>query len=471
MKVLFINPPSKNEIISCNPKIIKEERGCEPPLGILYLAGYLENHSQHKISVIDAQVEKLSYQELKQRIEKISPDIIGITAMTFTLIDVIKTVALVKEINPRVKVILGGPHAHIYPKETLQLDGVDFVVMGEGEKALLELINNIDQPNQLKDINNLAYKSNDQIVINKITEYNKNLNELPFPARHLVPYKRYRSILSGDNAITTMFTSRGCPYRCAFCDRPNMGKIFRSRSAENVVNEMEKCLEMGIDEIFIYDDTFTVDKQRVINICDEIIKRNLKFTWDVRARVDTVNEEVLRKLKQAGCVRIHYGVESGTEKILKVLNKGIHLDQVVKVFNLTKKIGISTFAYFMVGCPTETKENILETIKFAKKLNTDYVQITLFTPFPATKIYNDALKQGIIKNDYWLEFAKNPNSDFKTPYWDQELSQEELFNLINLAYRQFYLRPSFIIKSILDLKSINDFKKKAKAGFKIVFMR
>ncbi|MCG2809167.1 MAG: radical SAM protein, partial [Candidatus Portnoybacteria bacterium] len=270
---------------------------------------------------------------------------------------------------------------------------------------------------------------------------------------------------------TTMFTSRGCPYRCAFCDRPNMGKIFRSRSAENVVNEMEKCLEMGIDEIFIYDDTFTVDKQRVINICDEIIKRNLKFTWDVRARVDTVNEEVLRKLKQAGCVRIHYGVESGTEKILKVLNKGIHLDQVVKVFNLTKKIGISTFAYFMVGCPTETKENILETIKFAKKLNTDYVQITLFTPFPATKIYNDALKQGIIKNDYWLEFAKNPNSDFKTPYWDQELSQEELFNLINLAYRQFYLRPSFIIKSILDLKSINDFKKKAKAGFKIVFMR
>lgn len=471
MKVLFINPPSKNEIISCNPKIIKEERGCEPPLGILYLAAYLENHSQHKISVIDAQVEKLSYQELKQRIEKISPDIIGITAMTFTLIDVIKTVALVKEINPRVKVILGGPHAHIYPKETLQLDGVDFVVMGEGEKALLELINNIDQPNQLKDINNLAYKSNDQIVINKITEYNKNLNELPFPARHLVPYKKYRSILSGDNAITTMFTSRGCPYRCAFCDRPNMGKIFRSRSAENVVNEMEKCLEMGIDEIFIYDDTFTVDKQRVINICDEIIKRNLKFTWDARARVDTVNEEVLRKLKQAGCVRIHYGVESGAEKILKVLNKGINLDQVVKVFNLTKKIGISTFAYFMVGCPTETKEDILKTIKFAKNLNTDYVQITLFTPFPATKIYNDALEQGIIKNDYWLEFAKNPSPDFKTPYWDQELSQEELFNLINLAYRQFYLRPSFIIKSILDLKSINDFKKKAKAGFKIVFMR
>jgi len=471
MKVLFINPPNKNEILSCNPEIIKKERGYDPPLGILYLAAYLEKNSDHQIDIIDAQVEKLNYNQLTEKIKEISPDIVGITAMTFTLIDVIKVIEIVKKINSQIKIILGGPHAHIYPKETLDLSGVNFIVLGEGEKPLLELLNNIENLEKLKNIKNIAFKDNDQIVITECREYNKDLDELPFPARHLTPYKKYWSILSGDKMITTMFTSRGCPYQCTFCDRPNMGKSFRARSAKNVVNEMEECLKMGIKEIFIYDDTFTVDKERVINICNEIIKRKLNFVWDIRARVDTVNEQILKKLKQAGCARIHYGVESGTEKILKVLNKGIHLSQVKEVFDLTKKFGISTFAYFMIGCPTETKENILKTINFAKKLNTDFVQITLLTPFPATKIYNDALSQGIIKKDYWLEFAKNPKPNFKTKYWTEELSNEELFKFINYAYKQFYLRPNFILKTLKEINSFNDFIRKAKAGLKIIFMK
>ena len=471
MKVLFINPPNQNEIISCNPEIIKKERGYDPPLGILYLAAYLEKKSDHQISIIDAQVEKLNYEQLTGRIKEISPDVIGITAMTFTLIDVIKVIEIAKKINPQIKIILGGPHAHIYFKETLDIPGVDFVVLGEGEKPLLELLNNIGNPEELKKVKNLAFKYNDQIIITEYDEYNKSLDELPFPARHLIPYKKYWSILSGNKVITTMFTSRGCPYQCTFCDRPNMGKLFRARSAENVVNEIEECLKMGIEEIFIYDDTFTVDKQRVINICNEIIKRNLKFSWDIRARVDTVNQEILEKLKQAGCTRIHYGVESGTEKILKVLNKGINLNQIKEAFNLTKKIGISTLAYFIIGCPTETKEDILETIKFAKKLNSDFVQVTLLTPFPATKIYNDALSQGIIKEDYWLEFAKNPKPNFKTKYWTKELSNEELFGLLNYAYKQFYLRPNFILKTLKEISSFNDFIRKAKAGLKIILMK
>jgi len=471
MKVLFINPPSQNEIISCNPEIIKKERGYDSPLGILYLAGYLEKNSNHQISIIDAQVEKLDYSQLAGRIKRTSPDLVGITAMTFTLIDVIQVIETVKKIDSQIKIVLGGPHAHIYPKETLDIPGVDFVVLGEGEKPLLKLLENINNPEELKDINNIAFKDGDQTIITDCQDYNNNLDELPFPATHLIPYKKYWSILSGDRVITTMFTSRGCPYRCTFCDRPNMGKLFRARSAKNVVDEMEKRLEMGIEEIFIYDDTFTVDKQRVIDICDEIIKRRLKFSWDIRARVDTVNKEMLKKLKQAGCARIHYGVESGTEKILKVLNKGIHLDQIKEVFDLTKKAGISTFAYFIIGCPTETKEDILQTIKFAKKLNTDFVQITLLTPFPATKIYNDALEQGIIKKDYWLEFAQNPQSNFKTKYWTEELSNQELFKLINYAYKQFYLRPSFILKTIKEISSLKDFIRKARAGFKIIFMK
>jgi len=235
------------------------------------------------------------------------------------------------------------------------------------------------------------------------------------------------------------------------------------------VDEMALCVKMGIEEIFVYDDTFTVDRQRVIDICDEIQKRDLKFIWDIRARVNTVDEEILMALKEAGCERIHYGVEAGTEKILKILNKGIALDQALKVFKMTKKIGISTFAYFMIGAPEETKEDILASIEFAKKLNPDFVQVTTLTPFPATKIYLDALASGQIKSDYWLEFAKHPVRDFKTPHWTKILSEEELQKLSTRFYKEFYVRPGYILKQLTQVRSLNELIKKSKAGLKIIF--
>ncbi len=470
MKVLLINPPAINEILSCNPQIIKEERGYEPPLGLLYLAGYLEKYSCFDLKIIDAQVEKLSYQQLKEKIEKYQPNIVGLTAMTFTLLDVLATIKIVKEINPKTKVVLGGPHAQIYPQETINLQGVDYVVLGEGEITFYELLNNLDDVKKLRKIKGLVFKIGDEIVNAGQKSYIKNLDDLPFPPRRLIPFQKYFSLLAKKNPITTMFTSRGCPYQCAFCYRPNMGRYFRYRSGKNVVDEMEECLKMGIQEIFIYDDTFSVIRQRVFDICDEITKRKLNFSWDIRTRVDTVDEAMLKKLKQAGCARIHYGVEAGTEKILKVLNKGISLQQVKETFRLTKKNGIATLAYFMIGCPTETREDILQTIKFAKELNPDFAQITLFTPFPATKIYQTGLEQKIFTNDYWLEFAKNPNSNFKTKYWEENLSIQELQDLVIYAYKQFYLRPNYIIKKILQIKSLPELKRKVRAGLKVITM-
>ena len=184
-----------------------------------------------------------------------------------------------------------------------------------------------------------------------------------------------------------MFTSRGCPFQCLFCDRPHLGKVFRARSAKNVVDEMEECQKMGIKEIFIYDDTFGVNRQRVLDICSEIQKRKLTITWDVRTRVDTVDEEMLKAMKNANCQRIHYGVEAGAQKILNILKKGITLKQIEKAFRMTKGIGVETVGYFMIGSPNETRKDILETIKLAKKLNPDFVHISITTPFPATGLY------------------------------------------------------------------------------------
>lgn len=471
MKILFINPPAKNEILSCNPEIIKEERGFDPPLGLLYLAGYLKKYSNHNLKIIDAQVEKLSYSELQKKIKDFYPDVICLTALTFTLLDILETIRISKEVCPQTIIILGGPHPHLYPEETINLKNVDYLVLGEGEETLFKLLNHLDDKNALKQIPGLVFKEGGKIINTGPKNYLNALDESPIPPREMLPYKKYFSLLAKDSPITTMFTSRGCPFKCAFCDRPNMGKIFRARSAKNVVDEMAECLKLGIKEIFIYDDTFTVDKQRVITVCEEILKRDLKFSWDIRSRVDTVDEEVLKLLKKAGCMRIHYGVESGTEKILKVLNKNISLDQALKTFKITKKLGIDTLAYFMLGAPGETQKDILKTIDFAKKLQPDFVQFTLLTPFPGTKIYGQALTEKVFPTDYWQEFALNPKAGFKTKYWTKELSLEELQELLTLAYKKFYLRPSYIAKRLLKIKSLPELMRKIKAGFSILKMK
>ena len=226
---------------------------------------------------------------------------------------------------------------------------------------------------------------------------------------------------------------------------------------------------MGINEIFIYDDTFTVDRQRVLDICSTIQKRNLNIAWDIRARVDTIDEEILKALKKAGCRRIHYGVEGGTQKILNILRKGITLEQAEKAFKLTKKIGIETLGYFMIGNPTETKEDVLATINFAKKLNPDFVQITMTAPLPATNLYKLALEEKVLSDDYMQKFAENPTADLKLRHWEKELSEKELNHLLNYAYRAFYWRPGYLIKELFGIHSMTELKRKLKAGLKILF--
>ncbi|MFH1319794.1 MAG: radical SAM protein [Bacteroidota bacterium] len=472
MKVLLINPPSFNEIIGNNPSIIESERGHNPPLGLLLLAGYLLDHTIHKVDVLDSQVEELCYEALEERIKNIDFEVVGITTMTFTLIDVIKTVRLVKKINPESRVVLGGPHVNLFPEETIALDGVDFLVLGEGEIIFSQLLDNIYNYDELKKIKGLVFKDkNGEIAHTGIPDTVKDLDNLSFPARHLTPYKKYSSLLAKRTPITTMITSRGCPFKCSFCDRPHLGKKFRAMSAEKVVGEIEKSLKLGIHEFLIYDDTFTINKTRVKKICELIIEKKLDVGFDIRARVDTLNEELLLLLKKAGCRGIHYGVEAGTEKILKVLKKDITINKVKEIFNLTKKYKIPILAYFMIGCPDETRDDIYETFRVTKWLNPDFIHLTILTPFPGTPIYIDGLANGKIKKDYWLEFAKNPDSDFEPPFWDENFTKKELEELIIKGYKTFYLRPSYIFKRLFSIKSFGEFSRKAKAGLKVLFMK
>lgn len=468
MKILLINPPAENTIVGIGPKELEGSLDFLPPLGLMYVAGYLEKETSHEIEILDCPVEKISYEQLKEEIQKRNPDVVGITAMTFTLVDVVKAAKIVKEVNPEIKVILGGPHVVIFPEETINMPEIDFLVLGEGEKVVKPLLENINNPEELKKVRGLVFKYEDKVINNGWPDFIANLDELPFPARHLTSYKKYFSVLSSRSPVTTMFTSRGCPFRCLFCNRPHLGKVFRARSAKNVVDEMEECQKMGIQEIFIYDDTFTVNRQRVADICQEIIDRELDIHWDIRARVDTVDLELLRLMEKTGCQRIHFGVEAGTQKILNVLRKGITLEAAEKAFKLARETKIETLAYFMIGSPTETKEDIMETIKFAKKLNPDFVNFSITTPYPATDLYIMGLQNGIMLHDQWQEFAKNPSKDFKPMIWEENFKKDELEKLIKKAYFSFYIRPSYIFKTLKNIRSFKEFSRKTSAGWKLL---
>lgn len=471
MKILLINPPAENMVSANIPLVVENERGYTPPLGLLYIAGYLSRHSKHDLLLIDAVLENAGQVEIRNQIKSFKPDIVGITALSFTMVDVMHTVASVKEINPDIKVVLGGPHPHLFPEETINLPGIDYIVLGEGEITFYELIASMEKKEEPVAVKGLVYKKEDKTIYTGERNLNDNLDELPFPARELVDYKKYHSSIAIKTPITTMITSRGCPYRCSFCDRPHLGKKFRARSAKNVVDEMEYCQELGINEIFIYDDTFTINRQRVFDVCDEIQRRKLKVFWDIRARVDTVDMEMLHKLAQANCKRIHFGVEAGTPKIIKALNKGISLAQVYQAFNNAKRVGIATLAYFMIGNPGETYDDIMETMKLSVKLNPDFVLFSILVPYPGTRLYLEGLKQNIIKADYWRQYAQQPSKDFIPAYWHERFTKEELETLIIHAYKKFYMRFQYIFNQLLKTKSTGELLRKIKTGWNVIRMK
>ncbi len=474
-RVLLINPPRFNELIGKNPAIVEKHRGFNPPLGLLQLAGYVEAHSKHSVDVLDAQPHGYTYPELEGRLREygVDFDVVGITAMTFTLIDVRLTLEVVRRVFPKAKVVLGGPHVHVYPRETIAWPEVDFLIQGEGEIAFVDFLNKLHRPDLWSTIDGICFeKEGGSVVNNGVAPSTSDLDLLGMPARHKLDLSLYTSLLGKNDVVTTMFTSRGCPFRCTFCDRPYSPVIsgFRWRSAKHVADEMEQCVEMGIVEAFIYDDTFTVRKDRVYELCDEIKKRKIKFAWDVRAHVNTVTKDMLRAMSDAGCERIHYGVEVGNERMMKEIRKNHSLERVENAFRFTKEAGMESLGYFIIGQQTETRADIEDTMKLAKRLDPHYVHFTIFCPYPATEIYQKGLDSGIIKEDVWGNFAKNPRPGFELPVWEENFTRQELREMLVKCYQSYYLRPKFLLRSATRIRSKGEFKRKFKAGLSVFRM-
>jgi len=474
MKILLVNPPRWNELVGKNPSIIEKHRGFNPPLGLLYLAASLKKNTAFEVEVLDTQPLELTYPQLERVLSEKDFDVVGISAMSFTLLDAFKTVQASKKVRPEARSILGGTHIHLFPEETIGLDGVDFAFMGEAELSLADFLNHLKpEPRGLETVPGLVFKTDQGKIVKNGIQPVKDLDTIPFPQRTLLNIHRYSSLLSRRSLCTTIISSRGCPFKCAFCDRPlsPVTSHFRYRSAKNVVDEIYECVDLGIKDFLFYDDTFTVNRKRVLAICDELLQRRLEIRWDIRTRVDLVDEEMLKMLKKAGCVTIHYGVEAGNDRILRVIKKGFTVGQVREAFKLTRRLGIETLAYFMIGLPSEQARDIQDTFDLARELRPDYAHFTIFSPYPGTELYHLGLENGIIKTDIWREFARRPREGFRIPVWEENFTRDELYQMIVRFYKMFYLQPAYLFSRLRKLRSASELVRKAKAGLSVAAMK
>lgn len=441
-------------------KKVNKIEGIYPNLGLLYIASVLE-HAGQDVNLIDVDAESLNKKkDFIKELKKGNPDVVGLQALSHMFPVVLQTAKIVKQTLPETKVVVGGPHVGIYSSEILTHPEIDVCVIREGEATVPELIKTLENEKSLKSVKGIAFKNNGKIFHTPERKFIQNLDEIPFPARHLIDNKKYFSILCKELPFTTMITSRGCPFACSYCYKTHWGRKYRFRSAKNVVDEMEECINnSGIKEIFFYDDTFSVNFQRVLDICDEIKKRKLDIAWDIRTRIDCVNKEMLRRMKEAGCIRIHYGIESGDQYILtNILKKSITIKQVRDVIKWTKENEIDIFTYWMLGAPTETRETIQKTIDFAVELDSDYSQFSIVTPEPETEIYEMAKKMRIFKGDFWRDVTLSGVLPEIPVYASDVLSKKDIYELSRKAYTSFYLRPNYMLKKLSRIRSLFEIK-------------
>ncbi len=348
------------------------------------------------------------------------------------------------------------------PEETLvSASEIDIIVRGEGDETIIELLRALENNQPLDVIPGISFRENGKVINTADRTSTVDMDALPFPAYHLLPWQKYKPHPPHGLALpfAAVVTSRGCPYRCAYCSKPVFGSKFRAQSPERVIEEVAYLKEkFGVKEIAFYDDSFTLDKKRVHAIAEGIIDRGLKVSWTCETRVNLVDRELLRHIKQAGCYAIAYGIESGSAEIIKTLQKDITLEQAEEAVRVSREAGLQVIGYFMLGSPGETTETVRQTIDFARKLKVDFAQFSVTTPFPGTELY-DLYMQDRQDKIPWESFVYAGTDNPTTPVFESsELSRGDLKYWIRRAYRKFYLRPAYLWQRLLRCTSWAELK-------------
>jgi len=468
VKVLVTNPPWPGPGFGARSDVRwphkRSDKFIEYPIYLAYVVAVLKK-AGIEVEFIDAVVEEMSIANFVEAAVRINPDMVVMECSTPSIkYDLLTTKGLKEKIN-RVFTVLVGSHPTFFHQEIMEENGfVDAICRGEFDLTVRDLALALMKGENLDKVKGITYRDSDGIRINGDRPLIDNLDELPFPARDIVKNEHYRQGTFTGEHCTTIVSSRGCPYRCTYCLWPRTlyGRRFRARSPEDVVDEIEEIVEKyHVDEIYFDDDSLALNRRRILETCRLINERNIEVKWIPQCRVDSMDEEVLRAMKKAGCHYIRFGVESGSQKMLDIMKKGTTLTRIENTFKLCRKMGIKTQAFFLFGIPGETKTTIRETIEFAKKIKPDSAQFAVVIPHPGTELYQVCKNNDWLKYTTWEDFSAC-HSLIETP----ELSRKDVERARIRAYREFYFRPSYILRTMVkirDFQTLNSVLKSAKS--------
>lgn len=448
-KILLINPCVSQEAVY--GRFLKFAGAILPPLGLSYLAAVLEKE-KYSVTILDANLLYLGPRQVVERVKNINPDVVGLYATTLGIEAAEGIAAQIKSVFPSLPIVVGGPHVSGYGRKTLDFPSFDFGVVGEGEYSFLNLVRRLEkQESDFGGARGIIYRNGKDILAGEPMPLIENLDDLPPAARHLLPSLRnYRpqAFLFRDLPLAHIFTSRGCPYQCIFCQTP-FGKKVRFHSASYVAEEITDLMERhGVRELRINDDTFHLDEKRVADIFSILNKRDKRIAWSCNLRADTIkNKDFLKTMKENGCWLIRLGVESGSQMILNGLKKHITLEQVERLCRWAREAGIKIHASFIIGNPYETRQTMEETIDFAMSLPLDFVAFAFMTPFPGTELWEKARDLGDFSYNKFSDLALSHNPTFVP----KGLDREDLIHFQKLAYRRFYLHPRAVGRIVSNI--------------------
>ena len=440
----------------------------KPPLGLLYLSSFLAK-SGNEVAVIDSEAQGLSIDDAVDKLIELKPAVIGIQSLTMGYPNLRALTRKIKSNIKNCKIVVGGPHASMYPTDIIKEEpSIDVVVIGEGEHTLRELLLAFHNDSKLEEVRGICFRSQGEARLTSPRAQEPNLDVFPLPAWKKTELDRYDWSPQWERRkpIAPMITSRGCPFHCSFCSKAVFGSRVRRRSPQNVVEEMINLRDMhGVRDIAFSDDTFTLHPKWVDEFCDLVLECKVGLGWSCYSRVDTASQQMFYKMKAAGCWNVFFGVESGSQRLLDNIQKGIKLDQVRKAVAWAKNAKIQVQTSFMLALPGETPELAQKTIDFAIELDPDFAKFNLTSPFPGTKLYEQAQSAGTLLDDHEIYTTQHP---VFIPHGYKDA--DELIMMKKRAFRAFYLRPKFIMQSILAISSLDDIKRyyKGLKGFMAV---
>jgi len=462
-KILFIEAPYSYASAG------KEVVGKYFPLGIGYLASYIRE-AGHSVKIFQPSMDEAYDRELKEIIASFAPSIVGISVMTPSYPLAVEICNIIKSKDKEIITVLGGHHVSAVGKEVLeQSENTDFAVIGEGEVTLHELVQALElDTTDYAGIKGLAWRDNGgSIHVNESRELIADIDSLPFPARNLVDMDQYRlhSYIDFGTKSATMVTSRGCPYKCAFCSSwLTMGAKYRFRSVESIMSEIRELVASGIDHIVFEDDTMALKRNRIEAICDAMIAMPNRPTWYCLTRVDTMDYELAKKFKAAGCKMVNFGIESGSPEVLKLIGKKISLDRAVEAIAACRKAGLRTQCSFIVGFPIDTDNTMAMTYDIAKKIDPTIAIFFPLTPYPGTRMFDEFLDKSLIPKSVedWHSYIMTDNKSGIS--LNAKYTGEQIKAIANKYNRKFFVRPLHMFRMFQTVKSPTDFFRLARGA-------